>query len=249
MPSIGAGEGSLVAHVRFGQGEGLSTVPTYTGAVNSLAFDSGEPRSNTTAILAQLYYQLQLGGESANQYSLSVGKIDPFGFFDQNAVADDESTAFINNVFLHNPMLDSGGDIGGDEYGFTPGIVGSWARHDAQGPRWGVGAGFFAAGNGADFSGSPSQPLSLLQLSFSPRNGQNEATGTWRLYGWYNPQAGEPDEADPAYAGWGVSIDQKLFGPVTAFSRLGKRTRGTGAFDSANHRRSIHRGFYVVPIS
>ena len=131
LPLAGIGEsaGSLFGHVRFGQGAGVTTRPTYTGSVNSLAFAAAPEAS--FAILAQLYYQLDIapaaGRDAAtNRFELAVGKIDPFAFFDQNAVADDESTAFLNNVFVHNPLLDSGGDLGADRYGFTPGIRAAW---------------------------------------------------------------------------------------------------------------------------
>lgn len=233
LPSKGLAKSRLIAQVRLGQGEGPSTQETYTGAVNSLAFDTSQSGNNAAAILAQLFYQLEYGEQTGSRLSLSIGKLDPFGFFDQNAVADDESLAFLNNVFLHNPMLDSGGDIGGDDFGFAPGIVGSWARHDDAGPRIGVDAGIFGAGDGADFSGSPTRPVSLLQLSFSTRDSQRQVSGTWRLYGWYNPQAGDEGQPDRAHAGWGLSIDQHLSSGITAFARIGKRTRGVARFDSA----------------
>lgn len=233
LPSKGLTENRLIAHVRLGQGEGPTTKETYTGSVNSLAFDTSESGNNAAAILAQLYYQVEYGEQTGSRLSLSIGKLDPFGFFDQNAVADDESLAFLNNVFLHNPMLDSGGDIGGDDFGFAPGVVGSWANHDDAGPRIGVDAGFFGGGDGADFSGSPTRPVSLLQLSFSTRDSQRQVSGTWRLYGWYNPQAGEEGQSDRAHAGWGLSFDQNLTSGITAFGRIGKRTRGVAQFDSA----------------
>ena len=39
-------------------------------------------------------------------------------------MAGDEGAQFLNNVFVHNPLLDSGGDIAADAYGFAPGV---WA--------------------------------------------------------------------------------------------------------------------------
>lgn len=81
-------------------------------------------------------------------------------------------------------MLDSGGDIGGDDYGFTPGLVGAWARGGDTGLLIGIDAGIFAVGSGADFSGSPNRPLSRLQMRFSPHwqliqdpAGDNQAAG------------------------------------------------------------------------
>lgn len=111
---IGDAEGKIFAQFRMGQGNGLADLnPTLTGSINSTAFQltNGD---DTAAILAQAWYQLDIpvGGARTGelgQAEITLGKIDPFIFFDQNALADDESEAFLNNVFVHNPLLDSGG--------------------------------------------------------------------------------------------------------------------------------------------
>ncbi|MGH1358655.1 MAG: carbohydrate porin [Burkholderiaceae bacterium] len=233
LGSMAGGDGQLVTQLRFGQGEGVTTVPTRTGAVNSLAFQADEQSSNTVAILSQIYYQWQSDDQRRNRYSLVVGKLDPFGFFDQNAVADDESESFLNNVFVHNPLLDSGGDIGADEYGFTPGLVASWNRYDDAGSRFGGSFGVFGVEGGADFKGSPGRALSIVQLEFGPRAGTDESLGTWRLYAWHNPQSSDPAGSPEPHSGWGISADQKLTNWMTAFGRYGKGAQGSRAFDSA----------------
>ena len=73
--------------------------------------------------MAQAWYQLEVPFTERNvlrKTTFTVGKIDPFVFFDQNAIADDETRRFANNVFVHNPLLDSGGDVGADRFGFAP---------------------------------------------------------------------------------------------------------------------------------
>lgn len=101
---------------------------THTGAVNSTAFEGGTSSDQAYAVLAQAYYQVQwpldggrFNAQAGNRIELLIGKIDLFGFFDQNAVAGNEGSQFLNNVFVHNPLLDSGGDIAADRYGFAPG--------------------------------------------------------------------------------------------------------------------------------
>jgi hypothetical protein len=88
-------------------------------------------------LLAQAWYQatipLPLGGfKPASKQSLevTVGKMDPFVFFDQNAAAGDEARQFLNSVFVHNPLLDAGGDIGVDANGFAPLRSRCWIRSD-----------------------------------------------------------------------------------------------------------------------
>lgn len=131
-PAPSGARATLAGHLRFGRGPGLETRPTYTGSVNSLAFETADGASRF-AVLAQLFYQLDMplrthdGSASWGAVNITAGKMDPFTFFDQNSVADDESSGFINNVFVHNPLLDSGGDIGADRYGFTPGIRAAWS--------------------------------------------------------------------------------------------------------------------------
>ena len=124
---IGRGSGQFFAHVRVGQGESFTQLrPTFTGALNSTAFPltDSDGGHKARALLAQAWYQLDLpiGMREDQRLEFTVGKIDPFAFFDQNAAADDESERFLNNVFVHNPMLDSGGAVGADEYGFLPGV-------------------------------------------------------------------------------------------------------------------------------
>lgn len=127
----GEAEGQFFAHLRFGRGKGVALRPTFTSSANSAAFEfSGDDGAHSSfAVLAQAWYQFTLplspgGAEppAGRRLELTVGKLDPFAFFDQNAAADDESTRFVNNVFVHNPLLDSGGDVGADAYGFAPGL-------------------------------------------------------------------------------------------------------------------------------
>ena len=98
---IGAARGMAVGHLRFGKGNGVAMRPTYTGAVNSTAFEASAGSAQTYAIVAEAYYQLEraLGsdrlngdkgdksdkgdkGDKGDRLELTIGKIDLFGFFD-----------------------------------------------------------------------------------------------------------------------------------------------------------------------
>ena len=229
----GEGSGSFHGHVRFGQGSGLQARGAHAGAVNGLAFEA-----DSFAILAQLYYQLEhpLGpgrDGGAQRLELTVGKIDPFALFDQNAVAGDEATAFLNSVFVHNALLDAGGDLGADPYGFTPGVRAAWYGAPGSGPGLGASVGLFGTGRGADFSGSPRRPFAIAQLEASPRRAAGETTGTYRVYRWSNPQAEDIDGSPSRHGGWGVSFDQRIGRALKVFGRYGRRTQGHGRFDKA----------------
>ncbi len=238
--SVGSAEGTLVGQLRFGQGSGVAVRPTHTGAVNSTTFEAATGSDQTYAIVAQAYYQLawalRRGAGSApavaDHVELTLGKLDLFGFFDQNAAAADEGSQFLNNVFVHNPLLDSGGDIAADGYGFQPGVRLAWSGRRAA-ADWGASLGIFAAGAAADFNASPGRPLVIGQLEWAPRRGDDEPHGNYRLYAWTNGRTNDLAGDRQRHAGVGVSVDQRVSPATVLFGRWGKRTRGDGRFDRA----------------
>lgn len=226
-------------HVRFGQGGGVGKRATYTGTYNSVPFEAGAGSSETYAIVAQLHGTLTWSLEGGrfndlpgNRVELTVGKLDLFGFFDQNAAADDEGAAFMNNVFVHNPMLDSGGDLAADDYGFAPAVRLAYVN---EGDRWGWGAsvGVFATGAASGFNAGFSRPLVIAQLEASPKLLNGEAIGTYRAYAWSNGQTSSLLGERERHSGYGISADHKIGGEWTLFGRWGQRTAGDGAFNHA----------------
>lgn len=239
--SLGSAEGKIFAQFRFGQGEGVGLRPTFTSTPNTTAFQVsgvGDPDSSF-GILAQAWYQLDVplpwGGytpHSREHLEMNFGKIDPFIFFDQNAAADDETVRFMNNAFVHNPLLDSGGDINLDKYGFAPGARLAYTSEQSRPESWGVSIGAFGSGSGANFSGSLSDPFVIAQIETSRRFFGGLA-GNYRLYGWSNGRTANFDEAQARHSGWGVSFDQRIGDAVTLFGRYGHRTTGNSTFDNA----------------
>ncbi len=237
----GHSEGLLFTHFRFGQGEGVNTnVTSFTGAVNSTVFElSGAQANNSTGLLAQMWYQLgnkvnvRSDGKSFDRLELTVGKIDPFVFFDNNVIADDESEGFLNNVFVHNPQLDSGGDVGADEYGFSPGVVAVYAWNANNTNRWKASLGLFGAGNGAAFSHSLRDPFAIVQLQYEGKAWVG-LPGVYQLYAWNNPQSENAFNATPEiHQGVGISMSQQMTDTVAVFSRMGYQTKGNVNFDAS----------------
>ena len=183
VPGVGFGdnEGTIFVHARLGQKEGLVLRPTYTGSANSTSFSGNDPDDMQFA-LAQAWYQLDIplgGADSARKASFTLGKIDPFMFFDQNSVADDETRHFVNNVFVHNPLLDSGGDLGADRFGFSPGAIAAYEDASDKAMAWGASVGVFGSGNGDNFSAATASRLS------SPKRG-------WRRTSTHSPAPTAP---------------------------------------------------------
>lgn len=237
--ALGGASLSGFGHLRFGQGSGVGLRGTHTGTVNSTTFEGGAGPDETYAIVAQAWTQLSwaLDGDRFNdqpgsRVELTLGKIDLFGFFDQNAVAGDEGAQFLNNVFVHNPLLDSGGDIAADAYGFAPGARLAWI-HEGEGERWGASLGVFGAGSGANLSGGLQRPLVIGQVEWSPLQINGEARGNYRLYAWTNGQTTDLAGTTERHSGWGLSLDQRLGREWNLFGRWGQRTSGEGAFDRA----------------
>jgi high affinity Mn2+ porin len=237
----GVGDSKLFALFRAGQGAGLQRLnPTLTGATNSTAFFLTHS-DDSTAILAQAWYQLGMPldpGRSGRQarVEFTFGKIDLFGFFDQNEVADDETEAFLNNIFVHNPLLDSGGDIGADSYGFAPGAIVSYTNDLNSVNHWRISFGAFGAGSGAGYDSSFARSLAIAQAEYTGRV-LLDRPGTYRVYAWTNgstvPFANEFDASQERHAGWGLSFDQEVARYTRVFARYGQSTRGQVKFNRA----------------
>lgn len=239
MGSIGDAEGKLFAHFRGGDGCGVDD-PACGGAgalgafapVNAMAFgDINSP------VLMQAWYQLDIpvggAGGDLGRVELTLGKIDPFGFFDGNSVADDESEQFLNLAFIHNPLLDAGGDIGVGEHGASPGLRVAYVSDVNGGNHVTASMGLFGAGEGADFMDSFDQPMAIGQVEYAGKT-FGGLEGAYRLYGWSNGNALKLDGVTKErHTGWGVSLDQRVTGHITLFGRLGFSTRGEVNFDRA----------------
>lgn len=240
--SIGNADGKIFAHFRLGQGSGLDLNNSLASTPNSTAFQLAN-RDDSTALLAQAWYQMDMplppGGYKPNSrehLEVNFGKIDPFVFFDQNSAADDESAKFINNVFVHNPLLDSGGGAGVDAYGFTPGMRIAYHNETGKPEWWRVSLGMFGAGSGAGYDRTFSSPFVIGQLEFG-RKSFGGLDGTYRLYAWRNGQSSayqnEFDTAAERHSGWGMSVDQRIGDAVTLLGRYGQSLSGKARFDRA----------------
>jgi hypothetical protein len=238
--TVGDAAGHLFAQFRLGQGEGLAPAsPGFSSTPNSTAFELGAGE-DAAAILAQAWYQLDVplagaNGEPGRHLELNFGKIDPFVFFDQNAIADDESTRFLNNALVHNPLLDSGGAAGVDAYGFTPGARLAYHADGTAGEWWRASLGVFGAGEGASFDGGFARPFVIAQVEAGDLH--DGLPGTYRLYAWTNgsatPFANPAASTSERQSGWGVSIDRQLSPRVAAFARFGHAVEGHARFDYA----------------
>ena len=238
---VSFGDSTFFAHIRAGQGNSLDSLyPTLTGTVNSSAFERSS-RDESALILAEAWYRLgiPLGEDRSGRLGrieTTIGKMDVFGFYDGNAIADDETEFFLNNVFVHNPLLDSGGDLTADNFGFAPGLNVAYMNDINSVDQWKFSLGAFGSGSGAAFDDSFSDPFVIWQAEYSGKV-LFGLPGNYRFYGWYNGQAlayaNEFDSATESHTGVGFSMDQQVSRHVTLFSRYGYSLDGKVEFDWA----------------
>ncbi len=237
--SIGQAEGKIFAHFRAGDGDGVDGAATPPGAfATSNATVFGNINS---PVLMQAWYQLDIpvGAASGNlgRVELTAGKIDPFAFFDGNNIADDESEGFMNLAFVHNPLLDAGGDIGVGTHGASPGVRIAYVSDVNGGNNITASLGVFGTSNGisagADYLDSFSKPLTIAQLEYAGKSWPG-LDGAYRIYAWNNGRAEDQiNTGEEKHAGWGISLDQQVAAHTTLFARYGHSTKGNLNFDRA----------------
>lgn len=245
LAPVGDIEHKLFAHLRMGQGLGLnaafSNLGHFASAPNALAFRaSGASPDDSVTILGQAWYQaaiplpfLGFKPYSRETLELTFGKMDIFGFFDQNTAAGDESKQFLNSVFVHNPLLDAGGEVGVDANGFQPGFVASYLNYTDKTQPWRLSVGLFGAGDkGANYQRSLSSPLLMVQAEQQLKL-FGGLTGNYRIYGWNRSQGTDYDGSNAKHTGVGASIDQRVGDGIRLFARYGKLVKGELPFNQA----------------
>lgn len=245
LEAIGNVEHKLFAHFRMGQWQGLnapfSNLGHFASAPNAAAFRaSGSNPDDSVAILGQAWYQaaipLPFGGfkpYSRETLELTFGKVDIFGFFDQNTAAGDESRQFLNSVFVHNPLLDAGAEVGVDANGFQPGFIAAYDNKRDKTQPWRLSVGIFGSGDrGANYQRSLSSPLVMAQAETQLKL-LGGRTGNYRLYAWNRNQAVDFDNSTSKHSGFGISVDQRVGDGINLFARYGKLIKGKLAFDQA----------------
>lgn len=256
LKALGDIDHKLFAHFRMGQGQGLnapfSNLGHFASAPNAIAFRaSGANPDDSVAILGQAWYQaaipLPFGGfkpRSRETLELTFGKMDIFGFFDQNTAAGDESRQFLNSVFVHNPLLDAGREVGVDANGFQPGFVAAYLNKTDKRQPWRLSLGFFGAGEkGANYQKSLASPLLIAQAESQLRLFDG-LTGNYRVYGWNRSKASDFDKTISKHSGVGASLDQRIGDGVNVFARYGKLVKGELTFNQAVSVGSEFNGSY-----
>lgn len=233
-PTISTGniDSKLFGHFRIGQGKGVSEKLTSFVGPNASSFQLGsviEPDSSAV-MLAQAWYQADIplplnGVKSLSRETLTVnfGKMDPFGFFDQNAAANDETRQFLSSIFVHNALLDNplAANVGADGFGFSPGLRLAYLNARMKPESYRLSLGIFGSGKGANFSETIKLPFVIAQAE-TKRRLAGGLEGNYRAYVWRNGQSPTFVAGETArHAGFGLSFDQHIGDAITVFGRYG----------------------------
>lgn len=140
--------------------------------------------------------------------------------------------SFMNQSLVHNPLLDTGGDVGVDGLGFSPGVRVAYIDQANKPEKNAVSFGMFESGRGASFQDSMDFPFWIGQVE-TTRRLFGGLEGNYRLYGWRNGRGHDYDGTEAAHTGIGVSIDQKVADYVSLFGRYGYELDGQVRFDQA----------------
>ena len=173
--------------------------------------------------LREAWIQTQLFDQ---QLMLIGGRLDLTNYFDTNAVANDETTQFIADPLVVNPML-----------GLSSNGAGLTAIYDPKG-------GFtFTVGvqqSSEDAKNLSDSIYSLAEVGYRARPfGLQE--GNYRL--WVRRDDSTGDNQD----GFGISIDQKLTPIFSLFARFGKADAGSDEDEFYSAGFQFQNGFVINP--
>lgn len=185
-------KGKAFIYINTAQGEGIDTGAAMGANADNESGTLGEGGYSETRV-AEAWYQFPVN----EVFAVTIGKIDPTGFYDANAVANDETTQFLNDAFVNNPAIAMPGYVGGLNVTITP----------SENVTVNVGA----YESGDDFQGSLSDSFLVGEVAFAGQLGGRD--GNVRLTLW--------NEDSTENQGVAVSVDQMINDQLTVFARYG----------------------------
>ncbi len=147
--------------------------------------------------------------------ALTVGRLDQTAFFDRNAAANDETSQFVSDALVNNPML-----------GLSSNGAGLSAVFD---PRGSYNIKFGIQQSNPDALNLSESLYTLAEVGYRARPPML-GEGNYRV--WYRSD----NDSGPTRTAWGVSLDQKLVDGLTFFGRYG------AAEAAVNHDRFYSAG-------
>jgi high affinity Mn2+ porin len=195
--------GKAFLRYEAGQGNGINQDLSLFCNANASAFPG------QGIWVAEAWYEQKL---FSDHFDGAIGYLFPAAYFDNNNAANDQTTQFLNSIFVNNPTFEMPVYAPGLVIKLLPldNVEISGGTFDANGDWQRIGDNLFNVG----------------QLSYSPVI--FGSTGNYHIFGWYNrlPHRLWSDTSagqENSY-GFGLSIDQRITETITAFARFGRRS-------------------------
>jgi hypothetical protein len=181
------------------------------GSLSRVNSDADDVEGSQSKLVLQEFW-LRFAMANGN-IRLSVGKLDPAHYFDRNSFAEDDTTQFMDEALLNDPMLEP-----------PPNALGATLRFTAG--QWRYAFGVHAPDElGGDLSGRPYLIAEVGRRNILP------VPGRWQW--WVRTGSVEEDHGRTTW-GSGVSIDQSITPTVGMFVRCGlSRSEGETLTSSA----------------
>ena len=193
--------GRAFIHLEGGQGNGLEDSLTVYSNVNRDVDDEQNVH------LTEAWYEQ---GLFKDRVALTFGKLDPTAYFDQNDVANDETTQFLGRMFRNSATIEFPDNSAGIRVAYMPV---DWLE---------LGYGLFNTNSG-HWEKMFDNLFNMGQVHLKAN--LFNLPGNYRFYGWnnnaYHTKWLDADKTKEASYGFGLSFDQKLTDTVTAFARYG----------------------------
>jgi len=217
--------GNFYVHLEGGDGEGLNDdVPSFS-VPNYDAYATKNHNNQTDLTISEAFYEIGLKDE---RFVFDIGKMDISVLFDENEAAGDETSQFLNNIFVKSMGL----TIPEPDNFYCPAFMLKIAPVELVEFRL-IGASVEDY-NGDNWEDIFDHGFMACQINFRPEiNGKK---GNYRIYGWMDDRnhlknrylgiansRSTPLYNDPLaheeQKGWGVSIDQEVSKGIRAFAR------------------------------
>jgi len=193
--------GRAFLHLENGQGNGLEDELTLYSNVNRDADDDVNVR------VTEGWYEQALFKDRA---VITFGKLDPTVYFDDNLVANDETTQFLGRIFRNSPTIEFPDNTAGIRLAYIPA---EWVEFNY---------GLFN-GNSEHWDKMFDNLFNVGQATF--KTNFFNLPGNYRFYGWnnnmYHTEWSDESETKKNAYGFGLSFDQKASDIVTLFTRYG----------------------------
>jgi len=207
-------QGTALLLVESREGGGLNDdIETLHGINADAVDDDGDFE------LTEAWYEHAFLGEDL---LFTIGKVDLTNYFDNNAVANDETLQFLSDGFVNNIAVEFPEDNG-------PGLRLAYSPNE----KFEMGLGLGQA-NG-EFEDVDRDTFGILEAIYKPLFLNLE--GNYRLYGWLNrsdhPEWDDPTDDDEHNWGIGFSLDQAFHEKFTGFLRAGMQDDSVSQVDYA----------------